>query len=100
MTGPEVARLSRRVASHDESLRAIADTTLHILEVLDGHTAVLEGHTVKLDGHTAVLDGHTRRLDGIESALGENGRELVALRESQASMQESLAEVLRRLEPR
>lgn len=86
MTGPEVARLSRRVASHDESLRAIADTTLHILEVLDGHTAV--------------LDGHTRRLDGIESALGENGRELVALRESQTSMQESLAEVLRRLEPR
>jgi hypothetical protein len=45
MWNPEVARLRRRVAQHDESLRALADTILDIQETVGGHTEILNGHT-------------------------------------------------------
>lgn len=107
MAEPELARLARRVASHEDDIRAIADTTIDILGTVERHTRVL-------DGHTRVLNEHTRRLDGIDRTLGEHGRALVNLQGSQAAMQEtlaghgeqlssvqgSLAEILRRLEAR
>lgn len=64
--------LSRRVERAEEDVTAISDTVLEIKETVDRHTATLDAH----------------------------GRELAAIRATQAQHGEVLAEILRRLDPR
>ena len=64
--------LSRRVERAEEDVTAISDTVLEIKETVDRHTATLDAH----------------------------GRELAAIRQTQAEHGQVLAEILRRLDAR
>jgi uncharacterized coiled-coil protein SlyX len=76
MPTSDVEALAARVASHDESLRAIGDTLVELKhdvrglsrrmgrlerrvdglqQTVDQHTATLDQHTVTLDQHTGML---------------------------------------------
>lgn len=98
MTGPELARLERRVDMHDENHRVVADTVLDVQKTVHGHTRRLgviertqKAHTATLDAHTATLDEHTRQFASVQETLAAHSERFVGV-------QESLAEILRRLD--
>ncbi|MGH3784738.1 MAG: hypothetical protein ACRDR6_10875 [Pseudonocardiaceae bacterium] len=65
MATPE--QVTRRIASHDETLRVMGDDLVEIRETLDQHTQTLAEHGRKLDSlETRVTEGFAeilRRLD-------------------------------------
>jgi plasmid stabilization system protein ParE len=97
MTRPE---LSRRVERAEEDLTAIFDTVLDIQKTVDRHTEMFAVHTETLAAHTETLAAHTETLAGHTETLVVHGRELAAIRETQAQHGEVLVEILRRLDAR
>jgi hypothetical protein len=83
MSSPEVVRLDRRVTAQDESLRAIADTTVEIKDAVDGHTTTLAEHSQQL--------GDIRQ---------EQERQATKLAEIEQQVTEGFAAILRRLDAR
>ncbi len=82
MTQP-VEELQRKVRQLDSDVLEIYDKLDAISGTLEQHTVVLDHHSVVLDQHTAVLDHHSVVLDQHTAQL--------------TLVQESLAEILRRL---
>ena len=62
VTRSEIAALTRRVDSQDETLRAVADTVVDVRDIVDGHTGTLAEHTRLHEQHTATLAEHTATL--------------------------------------
>ncbi|MEU6697648.1 hypothetical protein [Pseudonocardia sp. NPDC046786] len=99
MTRSEIATLTRRVDSQDETLRAVADTVVDVRDIVDGHTGTLaehtrlhEQHTATLAEHTATLAEHTRLHEQHAATLAEHTATL-------AEHTGMLREILRRLPP-
>ncbi|MEV1291555.1 hypothetical protein [Pseudonocardia sp. NPDC049635] len=92
MTRAEIAALTRRVDSQDETLRAVADTVVDVREIVDGHTATLTGHTATLAEHTRLHGQHAATLAEHTRLHGQHAATL-------AEHTAMLREILRRLPP-
>lgn len=71
MSSPEVVRLNRRVTAQDESLRAIADTTVEIKDTLDDHTTTLAEHGRQLGEIRQEQERQATELSDIKTSVAE-----------------------------